>query len=96
MNDIILPNKIYIKAFFGNFREATIDKAHSFIKNFLYRCPHKPNEDSINSKNLKGVTVKELLSEEEYSKLQYIWKRQDEFHRKWLQQRNCSSIAKAL
>lgn len=70
MNDIILPNKIYIKAFFGNFREATIDKAHSFIKNFLYRCPHKPSEEKINLKNLRGITMKELLTDEEYSRFQ--------------------------
>ena len=82
MNETILSNKIYIKAFFGDFREVSFDKALDFIRKFLYSCPHNPSEETINSKNLKGITLKELLPEEEYSRLQDEYKRYDEWLRK--------------
>lgn len=80
MIDANINKNIYIKAFFGDFKKTVYEKALSFIRNFIKSCPHKPSEETINKRNLKGITLKELLPEAEYSKLQTRWKKQDELH----------------
>lgn len=58
-----MENKIYIRAFFGEWNEVSKEKAKDFIINLIagFQCAQ---EDKLKNaqKHIKGIDVQELLS----------------------------------
>lgn len=58
-----MENKIYIKAWFSGWHEATFEKACSFFKGMLEGGACKRGLIETFPKHFKGVTVEEILKE---------------------------------
>jgi hypothetical protein len=56
-------NMIQIKAFFGDWKEATKDEAKKFVRNLEsgMMCKTKKKIEIINKNHLRGITYEELF-----------------------------------
>ena len=62
---------IQIKAYIGNWHETDRETARNFVLNLIGRMPTRNGKiELINQKHVRGITVQELLTQEEISKYQ--------------------------